>query len=219
MLGILAAIVLKRASLSCSANCVLSNCLRVRVSSKLLWTAGTRRAIFSLVTKSCTPAFINATAASSPIWFETMMRGIPWPLSCHTFRASCVGKLGRLWSDRMTSHSLWSRARRIADAVSTLRHSASEPLPLMRVSMIRSESSAESSTIRTRRTSRSRSLGMSIDGTVDGSNLSNSSLSGRDDHSHRGYSETMDGSLYFKDACHEYWSELYLRMAGHLSGF
>ena len=34
-----------------------------------------------------------------------------------------------------------------------------------------------------------------------------------------GYSETMDGSLYFKDACHEYWSELYLRMEGHLSGF
>jgi hypothetical protein len=29
----------------------------------------------------------------------------------------------------------------------------------------------------------------------------------------------MDGSLYFKDACHEYWSELYLRMEGHLSGF
>ena len=34
-----------------------------------------------------------------------------------------------------------------------------------------------------------------------------------------GYSETMDGSLYFKDACHEYWSELYFRLAGHLSDF
>ena len=81
--------------------------------------AGTSRTSLSLVMKSWAPDLSAATAVSSPMAPDTIMKGRSTPVLCSSCRASGMLKLGMAKSEMTTSQRLCRRAWRISLAVST----------------------------------------------------------------------------------------------------
>ena len=119
MPGRLAASERKRASLSMSADSASRRRTRERAASIAWASAGPRRPSLSFITKSFAPACSAATAISSPIAPDTMMKGRSGTRARAIFIASSDENPGSRWSAITADHPPWSSACSSAARVAT----------------------------------------------------------------------------------------------------